>query len=71
MKCHSCRTNWPLFMFPNNNMKYKIVAWRGKSCQCRICIFKHSRGPVVRYRDGKHRIVELSLTERLKEFFRK
>jgi len=71
MRCHNCRTNWPLFMFRKDNMKYKIAAWKGKICTCRICSFKISKEPVVRYRNKKFIIVQLSLIERLKEFFRK
>lgn len=58
-------------MFETDRMKYKIKAWEGKMCCCRICNLKASSNPVVRYRDGKFKIVKLTFQERVKEFFRK
>jgi hypothetical protein len=58
-------------MFAKDNMKYKVAFWRGRMCVCRVCSFKQSKHKVVRHINGKFVIVQLSLTERLKEFFRR
>ena len=57
-------------MFHKDNMKYKIAAWKGRICCCRICVFKQAKDSVVRYRDGKFKIVKLTFVERIKEFFK-
>ena len=71
MRCHKCKRDFPLFMFARTRMKYKVAFWRGKICVCRICSFKESEHRVVRHINGKFIIVKLSLTERLKEFFKR
>ena len=70
MRCHSCRRNLPLFMFGKTRMNYRVAFWKGRMCVCRICSFKQSEHKVVRHINGKFIIVQLSLIERLKEFFR-
>lgn len=71
MRCHKCRRNLPLFLFAKDNMKYKVAFWKGRMCVCRVCSFKQSKHKVVRHINGKFVIVQLSLIERLKEFFRR
>ncbi len=70
MRCHKCKVNYPLFMFHNNNMKYKIPAWKGKTFSCRVCIYRESRYRVVRFINGKFQILKLTPFQRFKEFFK-
>lgn len=58
-------------MFRENPMKYKVPAWKGKTFCCRICNFKQSAEPVVRYIDGKFKVVKLTFLERINEFLSK
>ncbi len=67
-RCYTCRINWPLFMFKKNKMKFKLVTDKGRVRNCRICVFKEAKNTVVRHRNGKFELVNLTLIQRIKEF---
>lgn len=51
-------------------VRFTIPTDMGRNRVCRICTFKNSKGMVVRWIDGKFRIVELTLKQRIKEIFK-
>lgn len=69
-KCHSCGLTLPLFMFTTAK-RFTIPTDKGKNRVCRICNFKKSKYPVVRWLDNKFKVVQLTFKERIKEFFKR
>jgi hypothetical protein len=55
-------------MFKKNKMKFKLVTDKGRVRNCRICVFKEAKNTVVRHRNGKFELVNLTLIQRIKEF---
>ncbi len=71
-RCYCCKRNYPLFMY-HKATRFTIKSDLGKARCCRICIFKEAKNRVVRWNAPirKFELVELSLKQRIKEFFKK
>jgi hypothetical protein len=68
-RCYRCKWNLPLFMF-GKAVRFTIPTDKGRNRTCRVCTFKAAKDKVVRWKDGKFSVVKLSLTDRIKEFFK-
>lgn len=55
-------------MFKKNKMKFKLTTDKGRVRNCRICVFRESKNTVVRNINSKFTLVNLTLTQRIKEF---
>lgn len=51
-------------------VRFTIPTDKGRNRVCRICTLKNSGGRVPRWIDGKFKMVELTLKQRIKEFFK-
>lgn len=68
-RCNRCRWTLPLWMY-SKAVRFTIPTDKGRNRLCRVCTFNTSKGRIVRWIDGKFRIVELTLLQRIKEMFK-
>lgn len=70
-RCYCCKRIYPLFLF-HKAQRFTIKSDLGKNRCCRICVFKEAKNPVVRWNKAikKFEIVQLTLKQRIKEFFK-
>ena len=67
--CFKCKRKLPLFMF-HKQPGYSVPACLGRVYVCRICTFKESKNSVVRQqKNGKFKVVKLTIKERIKELW--
>ncbi len=68
-RCYRCKLQLPLFMFGKSkraNLSYDKKHLR----TCRVCTFRMASEPVVRFKEGKYHVVQLTMIERLKELLK-
>lgn len=75
-QCFSCKRNYPLFMFYNNNRKYQRPEMKNKVYDCRICSANklYKTGKHVKLYNDKTFVVEKvqsSIINWIKKFFNK
>jgi hypothetical protein len=70
-RCYCCKRRFPLFMY-NKATRFTIKSDLGRNRCCRICVFKASKHPVVRWdsETKKFGIVKLNLKQRIKELLK-
>jgi hypothetical protein len=71
-RCYSCKRKLFLFMFTKAK-RFTIKSDLGKNRNCRVCTFKEAKNKVVRWDSEikQFKMVNLTLKERIKEFFKK
>jgi hypothetical protein len=68
-RCYRCKLQLPLFMFgkaKRANLSYDQRHLR----TCKVCTFLMTYEPVVRFKEGKYHVVQLTMIERLKELLK-
>ena len=70
--CYCCKRTYPLFMF-HKAIRFTIATDLGKDRCCRICVFNKAKNPVVRWNviTKDFEMVQLTLKQRIKEFFKR